>query len=220
MGRFYPGLITIGITGTIGSGKSSVGKILQDLGVPVIDSDEIVHSLLATDQCTQHLVVQRFGTEVLLNETTGKSQIDRKALGRIVFNDPASKADLEKIIHPRVRELSRSMLDHYAEDASVTLVASLIPLLFEAKLGGEYDQIWAVTTDDAILRERLRMRDHFSEAELEKRLASQWPQERKAALADKVIDNSGDLLATRKQVSVFINQLTGKDSVDQSTCPP
>ena len=89
----------------------------------------------------------------------------------------------------------------------------LVPLLFEAGLGGEYDQTWTVVTDEPVLKDRLNKREHFSKAELEQRLALQWPQDKKASLADKVIDNSGNVEATRKQVLDLVNHLlaTGTD---------
>lgn len=205
-------LTTVGITGTIGSGKSTVGKILQDLKIPVIDSDEIVHNLLSSDSETQNLVVDRFGTAVLLSgKTSNTKQIDRKALGRIVFQDPQSRRDLENIIHPRVRATYKRKLQEYAGDPSIKIVAALVPLLFEANLAADYDQTWAVTTNDEVLRKRLRARDNFTDGELESRLASQWTQEKKASLADKVIDNSRDLESTRAQVLNLVDQLTKRD---------
>lgn len=205
-------LTTVGITGTIGSGKSTVGKILQDLKIPVLDSDEIVHNLLSSDTETQNLVVDRFGPAVLLSgKTSNTKQIDRKALGRIVFQDPQSRRDLEYIIHPRVRATYKRKLQEYAGDPAIKIVAALVPLLFEANLAADYDQTWAVTTNDEVLRQRLRARDNFTDGELESRLASQWTQEKKASLADKVIDNSRDVESTRAQVLNLVDQLTRRD---------
>ena len=214
MGRLHPGLTTIGITGTIGSGKSTVGKILKELGIPVIDSDQIVHELLAESGEVQQLVINRFGPRVVTTSSGSPiTAIDRKALGRIVFQDSQARTDLERILHPRVREISYKRIERYANDPSVKLVGCLVPLLFEAGLGGEYDQTWTVVTDEPVLKDRLNKREHFSKAELEQRLALQWPQDKKASLADKVIDNSGNVEATRKQVLDLVNHLlaTGTD---------
>jgi dephospho-CoA kinase len=213
----YSGLTTIGITGTIGSGKSTVGTILKELSIPVIDSDEIVHNLLATSAEVQDLVVERFGPGVIISKPGSSAhQIDRKALGRIIFKDPAGRADLEKILHPRVRDAFRRQLEQFGKDPSIKLVGCLVPLLFEAGLRSEYDQTWAVVTDDTVLKDRLKKREGFSLLELEQRLAAQWPQEKKSALADKVINNSGDLEETRKQVLDLVNQLL----TVQTAAPP
>ena len=210
MGKLHPGLTTIGITGTIGSGKSAVGKIITELGIPVIDSDLIVHNLLATDSEVQNLIVDRFGKEVVSQSSDSSTRtIDRKALGRIVFADRQKRAVLEEILHPRVRIISRQKIEQLAKNPSVNLVACLVPLLFEAHLQDEYDETWAVITDPSVLKARLRERDHFSEAELERRFDSQWSQEKKSTLADKVIDNSGDLKQTRKQILDLVNRLVG-----------
>jgi dephospho-CoA kinase len=205
-----PSVTVIGITGTMGAGKSAVGKILQELGVPVIDSDEIVHTLLASDRDTQNLIIQRFGSGVVsASEKSTTQQIDRKALGAIVFADKGARKDLENILHPRVRSVSRQLVKDYAEQGKSPVVAALVPLLFEANLQGEYNQIWTVITSDTVLRERLRKREGLSDEQIEQRLACQLSQKEKSSRADKVIDNSGDLLATRKQVVHLVNDLIG-----------
>src|SRR5262249_54364555 len=145
--------MTIGITGTIGSGKSTVGQILKDMDIPVIDTDEIVHSLLASDEETRALVVSRFG-EGILDKTSPSGGINRKALGEIVFRDDQSKKALENILHPRVRQTCRRKIDEWSKNPSTKVIATLVPLLFEANLGSEYDQNWAVITSEETLKER------------------------------------------------------------------
>lgn len=204
----YPNLTTIGITGTIGSGKSTVGKILEELGIAVIDSDEIVHALLESDEQVKEKIFKRFGATVFSDTAdSGKRTIDRKALGKIVFNEAEAKKDLERILHPLVRDACRKQVDVLAKHGKVKIVANLVPLLFEAGLGKEYDSTWAVTTDEKILRERLAKRDNFSQDEITKRLALQLSQPIKAAMADKEIDNSKDVDSTRKQVIDLLKAL-------------
>jgi dephospho-CoA kinase len=209
VGKHGDGVITLGITGTIGSGKSTVGKILAELGIPIIDTDEIVHSLLSSDKNTQRLVIERFGSSVVANEGLAAQSINRKALGQIVFKDDLARNALEKILHPRVRQICRAKIEEYAKHPSRKLVAFLVPLLFEAGLASEYYQTWAIVTRDDVLRDRLLRRDGFSQAEVERRLAAQWTQEKKASLADKVVDNSGSEAETRKQVVELIHELIG-----------
>jgi dephospho-CoA kinase len=189
----------IGITGTIGSGKSTVGKLLEERGVPVIDSDNVVHELLNTPNTVQQSVVDRFGKEILKN-----GAVDRIELGKKVFNDARARKELESIIHPAViMECRRRAYAH--KDKPV--VAILAPLLFEAGLGSEYDEVWTVYASQAVLHERIKQRDRLSDNDIEKRIAAQWPQDRKAELAKHVINNSGSEEETRKQVGTLIDKL-------------
>lgn len=198
--------ITLGITGTIGSGKSAVGAILSDLGVPVIDTDKIVHNLLNTNTEVQNLVTDRFGKSLLIEVQSGAKQIDRKALGALVFNDEQARRDLERILHPRVRQECRRLTKEYAT-AGATIIGQLVPLLFEANLKQEYDEVWAVIADEKTLRERLKLRDGLNDAEIARRLSAQLNQTEKANRSDKVINNSQDLVQTRQQVETCLHEL-------------
>lgn len=198
----------IGITGTIGSGKSTVGNILEELGVPVIDTDTITHEVQNSER-VKRAVVERFGKAVLTDDGTGK--IDRKKLGALVFKDPAAKRDLESMIHPAVILESRRCV---AAHSDKPIVAILAPLLFEAKVEGEYDQIWAVIAKEEVLRERLAKRDDLSSDLITQRLSAQFSQEEKARLSSVVIDNSANREETQRQVKVNLEKLkagvTGK----------
>jgi dephospho-CoA kinase len=200
--------INLGITGTIGAGKSTVGEILKGFGIPVIDSDQIVHHLLSDDDETKKLVLARFGKDIVLNDDPkGHVKIDRKALGTIVFADATARKDLEVILHPRVRTKCRRLIEELVSQSNPKVVATLVPLLFEAGLQNEYDQIWTVITAEQILKERLSGRDNFSVQEVERRLSLQISQSEKVQQADRVIDNSGDLSNTVKQVKQFLDEL-------------
>lgn len=191
----------IGITGTIGAGKSTVGDILAELGVPVIDTDTITHEVQNSEK-VKRAVVERFGKTVLTDDGSGK--IDRKKLGALVFNDRSAKRDLEAIIHPLViLESRRCVAAHTGEP----LVAILAPLLFEAKVQGEYDEIWAVIASEEVLRKRLSKRDDLSEDAITQRLAAQFSQQEKARLSSVVIDNSGTREETKRQVQVNLEKL-------------
>ncbi|HEY9712681.1 MAG TPA: dephospho-CoA kinase [Chroococcales cyanobacterium] len=199
----------IGVTGTIGSGKSTVGKMLVEQGVAVIDTDLIVHELLNSHSATQKAVVERFGDGILDHEHTvsGKPSINRKALGAIVFHDEKARKDLEAIVHPGVILECRKRI---AELKEKKIVAVLVPLLFEAGLQKEYDEIWTVLTRQPILKERLAMRDKLSETAIAERLAAQWDQEKKASLSKCTIDNSGSPDQTRKQIVTLLDKLRSR----------
>ena len=191
----------IGITGTIGAGKSTVGSILEELGVPVIDTDTITHEVQNSEK-VKRAVVERFGKAVLTDDGTGK--IDRKKLGALVFKDPVAKRDLESMIHPAVILESRRCVATHSEQPFVAILA---PLLFEAKVQGEYDEIWAVIANEKVLRERLAKRDDLTEDLITQRLAAQFTQEEKARLSSVVIDNSTSREETKRQVEVHLEKL-------------
>jgi dephospho-CoA kinase len=183
----------VGITGTIASGKSLVGTLLEEQNVPVLDTDHIAHYVQANDEEVRQALKSRFGADIF--KTNG--DLDRKKLGGIVFNDAAALKDLNQIVHPAtIRECRRRIASH----AGKPLVAVLVPLLFEAGLEKEYDEIWTVTARDEIVRERLKAREGISDEEADKRIRAQFPQSEKIARSHHVIDNSGTVDDTRRQV--------------------
>lgn len=182
----------IGLTGSIGSGKSAVGKMLEEMGVAVFDTDHMTHYLLNTPGPVYRQVIERFGGDLV----SGPEQpINRPKLGAIVFNDPKARADLEAIIHPAIAKLKRERIAQ-----SEGLVAFLVPLLFETNSQGQYDEVWTVVVSPEVQMARLRVRDKRPDAEIAKRIAAQMPQDKKAAMSQVVIDNSADLDTTRNLV--------------------
>ena len=191
----------IGITGTIGAGKSLVGQILAELGIPVIDTDKIVHELLATNMDVKEEIKAHFPSAIKSTGASDREEIDRKELAKIIFKDKRAKTKLESILHPRVREICRQRTSELAQgEKGAKIIATLVPLLFESKRQSDYDQIWTVTCDENILCERLLKRDGFSKQEIELRLAGQMSQEEKARLANVVLDNSKDKQHLRLQI--------------------
>src|SRR5215471_8140141 len=164
----------IGVTGTIASGKSTVGNLLADLGVPVIDTDTLVHELLTEDTPARRAVITRFGPAIVSDDASGA--VDRARLGKIVFADDRARKDLESIVHPAViteyRRRVNDLLGH-------SVVAILVPLLFEAGVEGEFDEVWTVIANEEVLRSRLQSRDRLSDKEVDKRLTAQLPQSEK-----------------------------------------
>jgi dephospho-CoA kinase len=183
----------VGITGTIASGKSLVGRLLSEAGVPVLDTDHICHEVEANDREVRKALLERFGPQVFENG----GALNRKKLGRIVFDNPEALRQLNDIVHPAIRaELQRQV----AELSGVPLVAVLVPLLFEAGVEKQYDEIWTVTAADAVVRTRLKLRDGISDEDADKRLGAQFSQQEKIARSNRVIDNSGTIDDTRLQV--------------------
>jgi dephospho-CoA kinase len=208
----------LGITGSIASGKSIVGQILSRLGITVIDTDTLVHELLDTDRGTKKAIVEQFGEDVLSQGVTesGSRQeascsgpwkdhpIDRKKLGQLVFASEEARRKLEQIVHPNTILALRKKIGNLKDQP---LVAVLVPLLFESNLQGEYDEIWTVYTAEDTLRKRLRERDKLSDSEIDSRLKAQMPQEKKAKLANQVIDNSLSTAETERQVRLLVQKI-------------
>ena len=175
----------IGLTGGIASGKSSVGRVLeQHHHLPLLDADVFAREALAAGSAGTQAVLQRYGTAV--QEQSGV--INRRALGAIVFNNPSEREWLEQLVHPLVRQRFDAELEHLAEAPVVVLV---IPLLFESGLEVICSETWLVDCDEAQQLERLMQRDQLSEQEATARIQAQWPLTRKRQLADQLISNRG-----------------------------
>lgn len=201
----------VGLSGGIGSGKSTVSSLLEELGSVVIDADAIVHELQAPGTPLLAELVEAFGPRVL----TADGALDRKTLGGIVFEDPGARAELGRLVHPRVGEtmLQRS---EAARAAGAELVVLDIPLLFEGRAAGTgtaaqlgYDSTLLVWVPVEVQIERTIARDACSRDEAQARIDAQLPIDEKRALADRVIDNSGTREQTRAQVERVHAELTG-----------
>lgn len=186
----------IGLTGGIATGKSLVGRLLQERhGLPVLDADAYARDALAPGSSASLAVLEHFGPAVLAPASAAgaggaqdpaASTIDRKALGRIVFADAGQRRWLERLLHPLVRARFERELERVA---AAPVVVLMVPLLFEAGLETLCSEVWVVTCEPAQQRQRLQERDQLSAEDAEERIRSQWPLARKQALADVWIDN-------------------------------
>jgi dephospho-CoA kinase len=182
----------IGLTGNIATGKSTVAKMLQDLGATVIDADALVHELQRKGMATYDAIVAAFGPGIL--DRTG--EIDRKTLGSIVFADAAQLRVLESILHPAV--LIESM--RRISEATTPVVVYEAIKLIEAGRAEMCNALWVVTARYEVQLERLMRDRKLSEAEARQRIEAQPLQTEKIQRATVVIDNSGTLAETRQQV--------------------
>lgn len=191
----------VGLTGGIACGKSTVSRMLAECGAAVVDADRIAREVVRPGMPALDEIREAFGSEVL----TPEGELDRKRLGSIVFADPEARRRLEGITHPRIRaEMQRQMAEWNGNDPDKLVVAD-IPLLFESGLDKHYDfeEIIVVYIPRELQIERLTERDGISRADAERRLAAQWPIEEKRSRADVVIDNSGTLAETERQVKAY-----------------
>ena len=183
----------IGLTGGIASGKSSVGRLLEARGWPVLDADQYAREALAPNTAAAKAVAQRFGAVV-----GNAADLDRKALGRIVFSDAEERRWLETLVHPLVRDRFQQELERHSQAPVVVL---MIPLLFETGLEALCSEVWLVDCEPHQQLERLMLRSGLNEADAQARLAAQWPLSRKRPLADRVIDNRGSADALEAAVN-------------------
>ena len=177
----------IGLTGGIATGKSTVGRLLEAEGLPVLDADQYAREALAPGSPGAAAVLERFGNAVRTSGTGPECPtIDRGALGSIVFSNPTDKRWLEQLVHPLVRQRFELALAELAAESTVVL---MIPLLFEAGLQELCSEIWLVDCDEKQQLERLMQRDALSQEAAQQRIASQWSLEVKRKCADVIIDN-------------------------------
>jgi dephospho-CoA kinase len=187
--------VRIGITGPIGCGKSTVSRWLEELGAFVIDADAVAREVTAPGERTLEAVIERFGEAYRASD----GSLDRAALGRLVFSDPAALHDLEAIVHPAVRALiGRALLANEEDEVEATVIEAI--KLVEGGLAESCDEVWLVTCDQAVQRERLLRRDSRP-ADADQRIAAQGDVvQRVRHAASRVIDTSGDLETTRQAV--------------------
>jgi dephospho-CoA kinase len=194
-------LYIIGLTGNIATGKSAVAAMLAQLGARVIDADALAHDVIKASKPAWRRIVEEFGRDVLQSD----GEINRALLGAQVFADPAALARLEAIVHPEVlTETERLLQELRAEAPSCSTGVQVVVLeaikLIESGMHRRCDELWVVTSPRQQQIERLMRARGQSSVEAELRIDAQSPQEEKVALADVVIDNSGDLERTRAQV--------------------
>jgi dephospho-CoA kinase len=193
----------LGLTGGIGSGKSTVAARLAELGARVVDADALAREAVAPGAPALDAIRRRFGDGVLGPD----GGLDRRALGRVVFEDPEARRDLEAIVHPRVAELAAARIEA-ARAEGAPLAVYDVPLLYESGLDRSLPEVCVVWASWPARKARIAARDDLDEDEIEARMRAQMPLEDKRARADHVIDNDGDRAACRRQVDALYATLT------------
>lgn len=194
-------MIVLGLTGSIGMGKSTTAKMFLDEGVPVHDADETVHRLYAG--IAAPLIEARFPG------TVADGVVDRERLAKAVLGKPEALRDLERIVHPLVRADSESFLARHRA-AGTPLVVLDIPLLYETGGRDRVDRVVVVTAPADVQRQRVLARPGMTEEKFAAILARQVPDEEKRARADHVIDTGAGMDAARQAVKALVAELTGK----------
>ena len=185
-------MLTVALTGGIACGKSVVATILREKGCCLHSADRSAHELMAPDGAAYAPVVARFGNGILAADGT----IDRKKLGAIVFADPAARAALDSIVHPRVLDRVREVAAEQRRIGRCRIFVSEAALVFEAGFAPFFDRIVVVSCREDVRLARLMARDGIGRDEALRKIGSQLPQAEKTGRADYVIDASGTLAET------------------------
>jgi dephospho-CoA kinase len=186
----------IGLTGGIGTGKSTVAEFLKEQGAAIVNADLVGHEVYLPGRPAYHEVVEAFGRGIVADDGT----IDRKKLGAIVFSDPKNLARLNAIVHPRMKGMMRERLQEMARNGSDIAVLEAA-LLLEAKWDDLADEIWVTVTPPEIAAERVSTRSNLPIEAVMDRIRAQMSNEQRKQRASVVIDTSGDMESTRRQAS-------------------
>jgi dephospho-CoA kinase len=198
-------MLLVGLTGGIGTGKSTVARMLEKRGAVVFDADVLARQAVAPGTPGFDQVVERFGPNVL----APGGGLDREALASIVFSDPAARRDLEGIVHPEVRRMFAEGCEEYRDSDRVVVFSA--PLLVETGMHTAFDRLIVVSAPVATQIERL-MRDRgMAERDVQARISAQLPLEAKAEVADVLVDNEGTLEDLERRV-----ELVWRDLDDQA----
>ncbi len=201
----------VGLTGGIACGKTTVASMFSDLGIPVIDADQLARDVVEPGTPGLEKIVAEFGKSVL----DANGRLDRKLVGDLVFGDTAARESLNAIMHPLIGAAgAEHMAAHQSDPAPYLLYEAA--LLVETGTYKAFSALVTVSAEESLQRLRLIARDGFSVTEANARIASQLPLARKIAVADHVVTNNGDLDGTRHQVAEVHQQLATQFAAQES----
>jgi len=207
-------MVILGLTGGIGSGKSSVAEMFKDEGAYVIDFDYFARVVVEPDTPAWRDIVDYFGQEILSPDRT----LNRSKLAEIVFSDAQSRKALEGFTHPRIFEKRDTLLKDIKTKDPKAIVIVDVPLLFELSLNKNFGKIILVYVSRDVQIERAIQRGVLTKEEVEKRLKAQIPIDEKTLLSDYIINNEGSLKNTRDQVRKVIRELKQLKKGDRPNC--
>ncbi len=196
----------IGLSGGIGSGKSAVGRILQEFGAGLIDSDRLGHQALLEPDVVR-MLHDWWGPDVIDRE----GRVDRAAVGKIVFADSVQKKRLEELLHPRIARGRQELKEEFNTDARVRIIVIDAPLLHEAGVDAECDCIIFVDADRSVRERRVQEQRRWTADELDRRENLQISLDMKRRRADHIVSNNSSLSALRGQVEHLVKRILALD---------
>ncbi|MCH4166946.1 MAG: dephospho-CoA kinase [Megasphaera sp.] len=191
-------IYTIGLTGGIASGKSTVVQMLRSYGAAIVDCDVLARQVVAPGSPGLQAVAAAFGPKTVQAD----GSMDRMYIGAVIFQQPARKKQLENILFPLIRKGINDQIATYGSQKKYPVIFLDMPLLFEVKYDSYVNEAWLVYVDPATQLQRLISRNHFTESEAMARIQAQFPIDDKRALAQVIIDNTGSVEETKEQVRV------------------
>ncbi len=196
-----------GLTGGIATGKSTVARLLQSRGLPVIDADQIAHQLTEKNELGYAEIIKDFGRGIL----DADQNIDRKKLGQIIFNNPTEKDKLESILHPLIQQKVQSLKAEYkAQNFSICFYD--VPLLFEKHLETQFDAVILVYAQPLIQLQRLMDRNQLTLVEAQTRINNQSPMPDKIKKSQYCLDNSTDIQDLEAQIETLCAVLASQNN--------
>ena len=199
-------MIVIGLAGGIASGKSTVSKTLTEMGSAIIDTDKLGHELLKHRGIAWDKLLIAFGNDILASN----GDIDRKKLGKLVFNNPQFLRQLDSIMHPLIYQMVTDKIEYFRKQ-KVDVVVIEAALLLEAGWGKLTDEIWVTISPESIVLERLMNRENITREQAIARINSQIPPQERIAQADVVIDTSGIISQVKTKVKELCHNLQEKN---------
>jgi len=187
----------IGLTGNIGSGKSTVAEMFRQLGAKIIDADSIARKIVEPGQRAWKEIKDVFGDEVISSDQS----IDRQKLGDIVFNDVSKRALLDNITHPKIFDEINNLVNEYEKDHSKVVIIEAALIIEKGGLLDLIDKLILVVVDEDTQTKRIKLRDDIPSDQIQSRIKSQMQISEKKKYADYIIDNNGSVLKTRTQVN-------------------
>ena len=195
-------MFKLGLTGGIATGKTTISNYLKSIDIPVLDADEYARKVVEPGTPGLDEITNTFGEQVLRAD----GSLNRKLLGQIVFNDSSARQTLNDITHPRIQQMMADELHRLAEQQTPLVILD-IPLLLENNNVAGADAVMVVSIPESLQLTRLMQRNNLTEKEAHARISAQMPLVEKEKLADFVIDNSGTISNTQKQVEKVIQKI-------------
>ena len=195
-------MFKLGLTGGIATGKTTISNYLKSINIPVLDADEYARKVVEPGTPGLAEITNTFGEQILQPD----GYLNRKLLGQIVFNDSSARQTLNDITHPRIQQMMADELHRLAEQQTPLVILD-IPLLLENNNVAGADAVMVVSIPESLQLTRLMQRNNLTEKEAHARISAQMPLVEKEKLADFVIDNSGTISNTQKQVEKVIQKI-------------